>query len=473
MKGFRRSIITALLLAGMAEAAFCGTDYFLVVEQKPGGGFAQAVAMAIIPLLDDADTVSIVGVSNTVTLLLPPMPLGTSGLLAMVNDVLLKPVPQIPGKTPPPYSPAMAAAVNLAEEQAGALALAQPGRDARMVILAETTPKADGVFSPYGFARIDYISLNAAADPTLAALAVPPGDVWDLAEQPDPNADPPARPFAEGFLEFVKTINGNYTTAKIGEAGDGFTLGDLVHTVHKAVVITAGAEAVVSKKGSSPDEEAYQYGNYAAAIPGAGGGYTIAGAQVVFAAELKALSPVVFMVIGITVAAVILIIVIAGIAIRNRTIKQRKPVFKIELFDLTYGTEKYDGSLTCAIGKKQNPQPDDDYTEQFVSGAALWDVCKAFQIPGGEDTLAYMLYKEGEEGQELIFAKQSKVLYDEKAGVWKIIYPVGSDPDAVDNTGKPYPTEETITETRGETFYTRGRIFYNSDRNIALGFTKL
>jgi hypothetical protein len=40
MKGFRRLAITALLLAGMAGAAFCETDYFLVVEQKPGGGFA-------------------------------------------------------------------------------------------------------------------------------------------------------------------------------------------------------------------------------------------------------------------------------------------------------------------------------------------------------------------------------------------------------------------------------------------------
>jgi hypothetical protein len=80
MKGFRRLAITALLLAGVAGAVFCETDYFLVVEQKPGGGFAQAAATAIVPLLDDADTLSIVGVSNTVTLLLPPMPLGTPGL---------------------------------------------------------------------------------------------------------------------------------------------------------------------------------------------------------------------------------------------------------------------------------------------------------------------------------------------------------------------------------------------------------
>jgi hypothetical protein len=334
MKGFRRLTITAFLLAAMAGAAFCGTDYFLVVEQKPGGGFAQAVAMAIIPLLDDAGTVSIIGMSNTVTLLLPPMPLGTPGLLAMANGVLLKPVPQPAGKPPPKYSPAVAAAVNLAGEQAGALALAQPDASIRLVILAETTPETGGVSLSYNFERIDYISLNAAADPALAALAGPDG-VWELAEQPDPDA--PSRPFAEGFLEFLKTINNNYTPAKIHDAGDGFTLGDLVHTVHNAVVITAGGEAAVSKKGSNTDEKAYQYGNYAAAAPGAKGGYTTAGAQVIFAAELKALSPVVFMVIGISVAAVVLVIVIAGIAIRNRTINQRKPVFKIELFDLTYG----------------------------------------------------------------------------------------------------------------------------------------
>jgi hypothetical protein len=472
MKGFRRLTITALLLAGMAGAAFCETDYFLVVEQKPGGGFAQAAAMAIVPLLDDADTVSIVGVSNVVTLLLPPMPLGTPGLLAIVNGVLLKPVPQAPGKTPP-YSPAIAAAINLAGEQAGALALAQPGRNARLVILAETTLKADGVSSPFNFARIDYISLNAAAGPEFAAFAGPDG-VWELAEQPDPDAALPARPFAEGFLEFAKTINGNYTAAKISDAGDSFTLGDWVHVVHNAAVITAGAGAAVSKKGSSLGEEAYQYGNYAAAAPGAGGEYTAAGGQVIFAAELKALSPVFFMVIGITVAAVILIIVIACIVIRNRTRNQRKPYFKIELFDLTYGVpEKYAGSLTCAIGKKKNPEPDDDYTEQLVDGATLWDICKAFQIPEGEDALAYMLYKEGEEGQELIFAKQSKVFYDKKAGVWKISYPAGSDPDAVDNTGNPYPTEETIAETSGETFYTKGHVFYNYERIIVLGFTKL
>jgi hypothetical protein len=85
-----------------------------------------------------------------------------------------------------------------------------------------------------------------------------------------------------------------------------------------------------------------------------------------------------------------------------------------------------------------------------------------------------MLYAEGEAGQEQIFAKQSKVFYDEKAGAWKITYPAGSDPDAVDkNTGKPFPVEETITETRGETFYTKGRIFYNNDENLALRFTKL
>jgi hypothetical protein len=428
--------------------------------------------MAIVPLLDDADTVSIVGVSNAVTLLLPPIPLGTPGLLAIVNGVLLKPVPQAPGKTPP-YSPTIAAAVNLAGEQAGALALAQPGRNARLVILAETTPKADGVSSPSSFARIDYISLNAAADPALAAFAGPDG-VWELAEQPDPGAALPARPFAEGFLEFVKTINGNFTAVEISDAGDSFTLGKVFHTVHNAAVIMAGAEAAVSKKGSSPDEEAYQYGNYTAAAPGTRGGYTATGARVIFAAELKVLSPVFFMVIGITVAAVILILVIVGIAIRNRTMNQRKPDFKIELFDITYGTpEKYDGSLTCAIGKKKNPEPDADYTEQLVDGATLWDICRAFQIPGGEETLAYMLYKEGEEGQELIFAKQSKVLYDKKAGVWKITHPAGSDPDMVDNTGNPYPMEETIPETRGETFYTKGHIFYNIDRTIALGFTKL
>ena len=137
MKGFRRFTTTVLLLAGMAGQAFSGTDYFLVVEQKPDGGFAQAVAMAIVSLLDGTDMVSIVGVSNTGTLLLPPILRGTPGLLDMVNGVLLKPAPQAAGKTPPKYSPAMAAAVNLANEQAGALALAQPGRNARMVILAD------------------------------------------------------------------------------------------------------------------------------------------------------------------------------------------------------------------------------------------------------------------------------------------------------------------------------------------------
>jgi hypothetical protein len=289
MKGFRRLTITVLLLAGMAGAVFCETDYFLVVEQKPGGGFAQAAVTAIVPLLDDADTVSIIGVSNTVILLLPPMPLGTPGLLAMVNGLLLKPVPPALGKTPPQYSPAMTAAVDLADEQAGALALAQPSRNARLVILAETTPKADGVSSPSNFERIDYISLNAAADPTLAALAGPDG-VWELTEQPDPGAALPARPFAEGFLEFVKTINGNYTAVEISDAGDNFTLGKPFHTVHNAVVITAGTEAAVSKKGSGLDEEAYQYGNYAVAAPGAGGGYTVAGAQVIFAAAVAPLT---------------------------------------------------------------------------------------------------------------------------------------------------------------------------------------
>jgi hypothetical protein len=84
-----------------------------------------------------------------------------------------------------------------------------------------------------------------------------------------------------------------------------------------------------------------------------------------------------------------------------------------------------------------------------------------------------MLYAEGEAGQEQIFAKQSKVFYDKMVRAWKITYPAGSDPDALDNTGNPYPTEETIMETRGETFYTKGHIFYNNDRNITLGFTRL
>ena len=101
-----------------AQAAFPGAPCF-----QRGGGFAQAVATGIVPFLEDADTVSIVGVSNTVTLLLPPLLRGTSGLLTMVNGVLLKPVPQAAGKTPP-YSPAMAAAVNLSDEQAGSLTLA-------------------------------------------------------------------------------------------------------------------------------------------------------------------------------------------------------------------------------------------------------------------------------------------------------------------------------------------------------------
>jgi hypothetical protein len=295
----------------MAGAAFCETDYFLVVEQKPGGGFAQAVAMAIIPIFDDAGTVSIIGVSNTVTLLLPPMPLGTPGLLDMVNGLLLKPIPPAPGKTPP-YSPAMAAAVNLADEQAGALASAQPGKDIRLVILAETTTKADSVSSSSNFARIDYISLNAATDPELAALAGPPDGVWELAEQPDPEAASPARPFAEGFLEFVKTINGDYTAAKTSEADDGFTLGDLVHTVHNGVVITAGGEAIVSKKGSSTDEETYQYGNYAVAAV-TGGEYTVAGAKVIFTAAVAPLvlwfiPTVVVLVLGLgTVLAVFLL----------------------------------------------------------------------------------------------------------------------------------------------------------------------
>jgi hypothetical protein len=280
MKGFRRLTSTALLLAGMAGTVFAETDYFLVMEQKPGGGFAQAVAMAIVPLLDPADTVSIVGMSNTVTLLLPPMSLGTPGLLAMINNVLLKPIPQTLGRTSPRYSPAVAAAVNLTDEQAGALALAQPGRKARLVILAETTLKADGVPSPSTFARIDYISLNAAADPTLAGS----DGIWALAEQPNPGAALPERLFAEGFLEFTKTINDTYTAAAISDDGGSFALGDFFHTAHNAAVIMMGAEAAVSKKGSGPGGETYQYGNYAAAAPGAGGAYTVAGAQVVFAA---------------------------------------------------------------------------------------------------------------------------------------------------------------------------------------------
>jgi hypothetical protein len=206
----------------------------------------------------------------------------------MVNGVLLKPIPQAPGKTPP-YSPAMAAAVNLADEQAGALTLAQSGRNVRLVILAETTSKADSVSSPSSFARIDYISLNATADPALAAFAGPDG-VWELAEQPDPGAALPARPFVEGFLEFVKTINGNFTAVEISDAGDSFTLGDWKHTVHNAAIIMAGAEATVSKKGSNLGEEAYQYGNYAVAAPGAGGEYTAAGVRVIFAAAVAPLA---------------------------------------------------------------------------------------------------------------------------------------------------------------------------------------
>jgi hypothetical protein len=328
MKGFRRLTITVFLLAGMAGVAFCGTDYFLVVEQKPEGGFAQTTAMAIIQLLDDADTVSIIGVSNIVTLLLPPMPLGTPGLLAIVNGVLLKPVLPAAGKTPPKYSPAMAAAVNLADEQAEALVLAQPGRDVRLVIITETTPKAEGVSLRAQFSRIDYISLNTAPDPTLAAFAKP-GDVWELAEeQPDPAAAGSARPFAEGFLAFVQTINGNYTAAKMSDAGDNFTLGDFAHTVQNAVVITAGGEATVSREGASADDDtAYHYGAYSAFVLLSAGGYKVDGVKAIFGGELSVLSTNVIIIVA-ALAVLILVLTLCGAI---RFIIQFKPVWRIEI----------------------------------------------------------------------------------------------------------------------------------------------
>jgi hypothetical protein len=425
MKDFRRLLITALLLVGMTGAVFSGTDYFLVVEQKPGGGFAQAVAMAIIPLLDDTGMLSITGVSNTVTLLLPPMPIGTPGLLAMANDVLLKPVPQASGKTPPQYGPAIAAALNLADEQAGALALVQPGNDARLVILTETTPKADEVSAPRNFARIDYISLNAAVGPELAALAGP-GGVWELVEQPDPNADPPVRPFAEGFLEFVKTINGNYTAAKIGESGDGFTLGDRIHTVHNAVVIMGGANAAVSTKDSSPEEEAYQFGNYAAAVPGAAGEYTTtAEAQVIFAA---AVAPLAFWFIP----ALVVVVLVLGTGLVVFLLNGPTPaVFNIRISKMD-NREYRDAENPVYIAKVGWG------SRKMGSGCTLRDVLSKIVSLNKKCNIQASAFE---------FLKDNKIVYDKEEKRWKITKDRGS--------RSPFPQVDVTLELAGIDSFTK------------------
>jgi hypothetical protein len=168
---------------------------------------------------------------------------------------------------------------------------------------------------------VGYVSLNAPADPAIGAIA---DEVWELAEQPDPDSS--AKPFADGMLEIFRTIDPEYKTAKISSGGSGFTLGNPVSLVKKAIVLTGGAgqKSAISKKDAVTGETVYLSGTYAVAAPAAAGKYEAIDAQVIFAAERRALK---WWVIPV-MAVIILVLIWLPFSF---LIKNFGPVFKVKI----------------------------------------------------------------------------------------------------------------------------------------------
>jgi hypothetical protein len=310
-----RYILSIIVLFLCTSTAFAQTGYFFVVEQNPNDSFASAAAIALFPALDAADTVTVIGMGNNAELLLPTLPVMTPNLLSITAGLL------VPAASGAKYSPAISAALDIADSQAGALLLSQPGTVTRLVIITNTVVKGGGLSSPLNFSRVDYIALNMAADPGLAAIA---DGVWELAEQPDPDAGTPVLPFGEGFLSFLQTINKDFSAVKTGADAVGFSLGGSLHIVQKAVIDTSGRGTLVTQRGAGTGEAVYQFGQYAASMPENSGKYEVADAVVIFAAEWKVWALWFIRVIGVGILLVI------GLSIWFR-IKYFGPVFKVRI----------------------------------------------------------------------------------------------------------------------------------------------
>jgi hypothetical protein len=163
--------------------------------------------------------------------------------------------------------------------------------------------------------------LNTAANPGLASIA---DGVWELAEQPDPDAGTPVLPFAKGFLSFLQTINKDFRAVKTGADAVGFSLSTPMHIVEKAVVVTSGRGALVTQRGVGAGEAVYQFGQYAVSVPENSGRYEVADASVIFAAEWKVWALWFICVISVGILLVI------GLPI-YLCIKYFGPVFKVRI----------------------------------------------------------------------------------------------------------------------------------------------
>jgi hypothetical protein len=418
------------------------SDYYFVAEKPGADDSAVPVLSAFLAaLVSDADTVSFITYAEKPLIVCPPLEGNTPDFPQLIMDRLnAVPAAKAVSET------ALAAAVNLADEQAAVNA--RPEAVRRLLVFSGARTAAAGIAPPKNFnGGVFYVSLDSPPEQALAAIAGP-GRFWHfgIKQPPAGEAAAPEDPvnFADGFAALISAVNGGYGVGQ--KDAQAFTLGAFFKTVRGAVILVENANSLSLSKDNKAVQEARlipagQYGiiklNNAPA-----GNYTVAGADVVQVMEWTGLSPAIFAAGGLAIAAVLLILLVAVIAAAGRAKEQRRTVFKV-ICEVNNNNPGFPEPEICM---KKNPK----YPLKFESGSSIRAIVMTGMRGEIEETKLSPVVKDNSPFIE--FDKQRKqwiLKYDISTAEREEEQdtPADDGPDLFGRNKTPVETERTSEET--------------------------